>query len=235
MPEAIQTLIANLSEQEKSHLFELFVNEYLKVGFGIMGKADLEVLIYSILEKIGLGTLGNYQKSLVLGITESRIKSLHEKSSVKYSILSEEEAVTRFVEKLKSVTIRDSYIDIPIQDVALRNFLKSKLDEHNLLLQTQLNENIFRLNAEDFLRFINIFNSERDIITEIIEKITTQNVDLSQYGLTIDIGIGEEDIKTKFIAFIKKKGPKIALQIIASLIPGGTIASKFVNAVVEAI
>ena len=107
--------------------------------------------------------LSDYDTSIELGLTKQRVRALQEKYSVRYDVIKEDVAIARFLEKLEYAKIEGSYIDIPIQDIALKNYLEAELDANNLLLQKQLNSNIFRLRSDDLLSFIDILEPEKEI------------------------------------------------------------------------
>jgi hypothetical protein len=233
MAKKIDGILTNLSLDKKCELFDFILNEYLKGGFGSMNKSDIDVLVYAVLQKSGMDKLSDYNTSIELGLTKQRVRALQEKYSVKYDVIEDKEAIKKFQEKLKHAKIEGSYIDIPIQDIALKNYLEAKLDDNNLLLQKQLNSNIFRLRSDDLLSFIDILEPEKEVAKDVIEEIIKREGSLTKEGIKIDVKKG--DVKTQLLTVLKNKGPKITVQILAGLIPGGTIASTVVSAIASAV
>jgi hypothetical protein len=233
MAKKIDGILTNLTSDKKCELFDFTLNEYLKGGFGSMNKSDIDALMYAVLQKSGMDELSDYDTSIELGLTKQRVRALQEKYSVRYDVIKEDVAIARFLEKLEYAKIEGSYIDIPIQDIALKNYLEAELDANNLLLQKQLNSNIFRLRSDDLLSFIDILEPEKEISKKVIAKIIEREGVLTKEGLGIDIKKG--DVRTQLIAVLKSKGPRIAVQILAGLIPGGTIASTVIGAIASAV
>jgi hypothetical protein len=163
MAKKIDGILTNLTSDKKCELFDFTLNEYLKGGFGSMNKSDIDALMYAVLQKSGMDELSDYDTSIELGLTKQRVRALQEKYSVRYDVIKEDVAIARFLEKLEYAKIEGSYIDIPIQDIALKNYLEAELDANNLLLQKQLNSNIFRLRSDDLLSFIDILEPEKEI------------------------------------------------------------------------
>jgi hypothetical protein len=233
MANKIDGILTKLTSDKKCELFDFTLNEYLKGGFGSMNKSDIDALVYAVLQKSGMDKLSDYDTSIELGITKQRVRALQEKYSVRYDVIKEDVAIERFLDKLKYAKIEGSYIDIPIQDIALKNYLEAKLDANNLLLQKQLNSNIFRLRSDDLLSFIDILEPEKEVAKDVIEEIIKREGVLTKEGIEIDVKKG--DVRTQLVAVLKKKGPRIAVQILAGLIPGGTIASTVVSAIASAV
>ena len=59
--------------------------------------------------------------------------------------------IDKFFEMCAHAKTAGKYIDIPVYDVAIKNLLENKLEEHNIVLHSQLNSKIFRLRAEDLI------------------------------------------------------------------------------------
>lgn len=228
-----EKMIANLSSDKKCELFDFFLNEYLKGGFGSMNKSDIDVLVYAVLQKSGMDELSDYDASIELGITKQRIRALQEKYSIRYDVIEEDVAIDRFLKKLRHAKIEGAYIDVPIQDIALKNYLEAKLDANDLLLHKQLNSNIFRLRSDDLLSFIDILVPEDQISKEVIAKIIENEGALTNEGINIDVKKG--DIKTQLVDVLRKKGPRVAIQILTGLIPGGTVAKTVIDAIASAV
>lgn len=224
----IQELFNTMSLEEKEKLLELILENYLVSGFGTLGKTDFETLLFHALLKMGCNTLSDYNLSMALQITPRKVQSLKERVSVRFPSLSREEALNRFSEKLAYCRIDGIYIDIPINDIALKNHIEALLDEHNILLHTQLNSKVFRLRMDDLFDLLLAIDPDNTIRDQVVQ--TLQNNQGIIDGITQAIDVSDQrTILVKLKETLKSQGPRLAINALAALIPGGTLAQTLIG------
>lgn len=166
-----------LSENKSDALDFIFEN-VLKSGFGTLNKTELESILFAaIMNYSAQANLTDYKLGMYLQITQQRVRNLKERVSVKYCIINDEEAIDIFIEKLSNARVDGVYIDIPIYDIALKNYLVDLLEKENILLHSQLNPKIFRIRLDDLFDLMMVIESVRNeagnlSITEIRENIS---------------------------------------------------------------
>jgi len=83
----------------------LFLQEYLKTGFGSLVKKDVDLLVFSILHDLGAFGLEremeNYAIARGLKITGARLKTLQRESHARWQLRSPEKLLERTLEQLK--------------------------------------------------------------------------------------------------------------------------------------
>lgn len=231
------TLIQNpiLPGKEKEAIEFLFSNCF-KSGFGTLSKSEIDLILFTtILKYSSHSNKTDYSLSKYLQITQNRIRSLKEKVSVKYLSISKEEAINIFVKNSEFAKIEDKYIDIPINDIAMKNELEAILDDKNILMHYQLNPKIFRIRIDDFLELIiqfELINStgkkESDIEKRIInalKKIASSNEEVMK-KVTCDGSSMADLTKTTLKESLVKGGIAFGVDLIASLVPGGAFLSE---------
>lgn len=136
----------------REEAFNFIVGETLKFGLGVLNKSEVDLIFFSAVMKYSsIEDKSDYNLSLLLKITPSRVRVLKEKYSVKFQEINEKEMIDKFFEMCAHAKTAGKYIDIPVYDVAIKNLLENKLEEHNIVLHSQLNSKIFRLRAEDLI------------------------------------------------------------------------------------
>ena len=137
---------------QRDKAFRFIIEETLKSGFGVMNKSEMDLIIFAaLIEHSVAKDQSDYEMALLLKVTPQRIRSLKEKYSVKYQKLREEDMVNEFIEMCKSAKIDEKYVDIPVYNVATKNFIENILHKEKILLHSQLNSRIFRLRTDDLI------------------------------------------------------------------------------------
>ena len=206
-----------------------------RAGFGALSKTDLDLILFSAILKFGEEVKTNdHDLSKYLQITQQRIRNLKEKASVKYLMITREEAIKRFTEKAASAKPEDIFLDIPIFDIAVKNEIEAILDENNILLYSQLNWKIFRLRIDDFLELSILFETEAEVgksreeteekIMADIRKLVAENEEFQKNITAGENKIAELSKKALKDALVKG-GISFGIDLLASLVPGGTFVS----------
>lgn len=226
-----------IKEENKSAALEFILKNAFKSGFGTLNKSELDLILFAAIMKFGYDGDTDLQLSKYLQITQRRISNLKEKVSVKYSLIDTKEAIRYFIEKLEFAKKSDTYIDVPIADVAVKNEVEGILDKYNLLLHSQLNQKIFRIRIDDLFELLLIFQSEEqsDIpYDDFREKVLSNLKNNTEVLKKIEMVVSSEgEIEHRFKNKLLKSGVDIGLEILKEVVPGGGIALKAVDILIK--
>lgn len=226
-----------IKEENKSAALEFILKNAFKSGFGTLNKSELDLILFAAIMKFGYDGDTDLQLSKYLQITQRRISNLKEKVSVKYSLIDTKEAIRYFIEKLEFAKKSDTYIDVPIADVAVKNEVEGILDKYNLLLHSQLNQKIFRIRIDDLFELLLIFQSEEqsDIpYDDFREKVLSNLKNNTEVLKKIEMEVSSEgEIEHRFKNKLLKSGVDIGLEILKEVVPGGGIALKAVDILIK--
>ena len=227
----------------KEREFADFITHNLfKQGFGVMSKSEIDLVLFASILKFG-DTLGksDYELSKYFQISQARIRSLKEKLSVKYEVIDVSTAIDHFQEKLEFARIDDPFIEIPINDIAVRNALVSLLDESNILIKSELNPKNFKLRIEDLFELLLVF--ERKLSRE--EKVLSNEDLIKSFAIGLrqrrdlleKLKISDFSEKDGYLKLLKdglkKVHVSIGIDFIASLVPGGYLVSAPVKLILD--
>lgn len=224
-----------IKEEKKAEAFDFIIENAFRSGFGTLSKTELDAILFAALMKFGeKQETTNLELSKVLQITQRRIQNLKESVSVKYLQINEEEAIAEFIDKLEYAKRDDKYIDIPINDVAVKNEIEGILDKNNILLHSQLNPKIFRIRIDDLMEMMIVFETieNKDLGLEeikqgIIEKIkVSDEMLLEKYDIVFE---NDEEIYPELKDKLLKSGVDISLGLIELLLPGGGVTTKVIS------
>jgi len=239
MEEMMENITSSIpiKEENKSAALEFILKNAFKSGFGTLNKSELDLILFAAIMKFGYDGDTDLQLSKYLQITQRRISNLKEKVSVKYSLIDNKKAIKYFIEKLEFAKKSDTYIDVPIADVAVKNEVEGILDKYNLLLHSQLNQKIFRIRIDDLFELLLIFQSEEqsDIPYDDFRKKVLSNLKNNTEVLKkIEMEVSSEGtIGHRFKNKLLKSGVDIGLEILKEVIPGGGIALKAVDILIK--
>ena len=213
-----------ISEENKVVALDFILKNAFKSGFGTLSKSELDLILFAAIIEYGDKSYSDLELSKYLQITKRRIDSLKEKVSVKYSSITTKQAIDYFMQKLEFSKKDSIYIDIPINEVAVKNEIEGILDKYNLLLHSQLNQKIFRIRIDDLFELLLIFQSEsqrehsydvlrRDVLlkleknSDVLKKI---EMDISSEGLN----------ENKFKKKLFDSGIDIGLEVLKAVVQG---------------
>lgn len=224
-----------IKDDKKAEAFDFIIDNAFRSGFGTLSKTELDSILFAGLMKFGeKQDITNLELSKVLQITQRRIQNLRESVSVKYLQINAEEAIDEFIDKLEYAKRDDKYIDVPINDVAVKNEIEGILDKNNILLHSQLNPKIFRIRIDDLMEIIILFETIRDVNLKledikqnIIEKVkASDDILLDKYGIEFH---NDDEIYPTLKDKLLKSGVDISLELIKLLIPGGGVAAIIID------
>lgn len=207
-----------------------------------MSKSEIDLLFFASILKFD-DTIGksDYELSKYFQISQARIRSLKEKLSVKYDVIDVSTAIDYFQEKLEFARIDESFIEIPINDIAVRNILVSLLDESNILIKSELNPKNFKLRIEDLFELLLVIerkvnNEEKFVSNEDLIKSFSLSL-MQRHDLLEKLKITDFSVNEGYLKILKERLKKVpvslGIEFIANLVPGGYLVSTPVKLILE--
>jgi hypothetical protein len=229
-------LTSPITDENKSAALDFIFENALKSGFGTLSKTELDTILFAAIIEFGeKNSTTDLELSKYLQITQRRVQSLREKISIKYlEPISREKAIRYFVDQLGFAKKEDKYIDIPINDIAVKNEIEGLLDENHMLLHYQLNSKIFRLRIDDLLELVLLIESNKTGETlsglkeKIVDSIKKSEGAIKDLNITIECN-DENKIYHNLNQKIIKSGVDVGLAIIKATVPGGGIAVEIIE------
>ncbi len=224
-----------ISANSKNEALDFIMSNCFKSGFGALSKTDIDLILFTaILKYSDDNKKSDFELSKYLQITQQRIRNLREKASVKYPTLTRSEAIDEFLEKCEFSKVEETYIDIPINNIVIKNEIEAMLDDANILLHSQLNPKIFRLRINDFYELsilLELYNNKnlkkKDIEQKIIKQIKTKAKKDNDFKKRLeDGGWNLKDLTASTLKeSLLKGGLSLGVEALASFLPGGAFLS----------
>jgi hypothetical protein len=216
---------------KKSEALDFILSNSFRSGFGTLSKTELDLILFTAVSKYS-GDKGDseYELSKYLQITQQRIRNLKEKASVKYLAVNQKDAINKFIEKCEYAKIEDNYIDIPINDVSIKNEIEGMLDKAHILVHYQLNPKIFRMRVDDFFELTMLLEHSinPEVKMEDLEKKVVKAIKMKTKGHEKFKAILNEQgsdlaqlTKSTLKQALVKGGFSFGIDLLASAIPGG--------------
>jgi len=211
--------INDFSNEEKINAFDDLVQKYYDKNFGTFSKTDIDTFMFSKLVQHYFNNKNKYDDydlSIMLGISQQRIRNLRVAQQLRYpQKLEWEESLALCVENAHFD--RDTMtFKITIQDPNIMNEIKHFIENKGGYIEVHLNNKLLQIKSQYFVLLLLELNG-KDNESEIIEKIRKQ--------LKKDEQTDSELTKESMSTLIAGEG----IQVIASILecfPGGSIASK---------
>lgn len=152
----------NTIEKEKLIVDRLEEAEVFTKRFGSFSKSDYETLMFSIYRDLQMGSCRDYETSLALGITESKVRSLRVKSQLRYP-----EELDWKGELCKALNRGDFdqsnlTITIMIENPSVHSLLKNKIESMYGTVRLSLNSKLMTLPVESYLLLAMELEEDRD-------------------------------------------------------------------------
>lgn len=235
-------LIATFSTDEKAMAFDLIADSFYKRNFGTTSKTDLDCLLFAILLKHCREhhrDFGDYYLSKQLGVTQSRIRSLKQKSALRYpSIIDNLDWQREFVQCIKDAKYDDvsKLVKVCVRDVNVLIEIRHFLEEQGGYDEYQLNPKLFQCRLDLFLLLCqSLDGGQQHFDKEQTAKLTalkkTLKKDSAKDGLQQIISGDLKGGLSKFVLNAAKEGICMLLQ----LLPFGGIAGDALKLLIEVI
>ena len=169
-------MIKNVST--KNHIFvKEFLEEYLSRGFGSMSKRDIDVLLMHLLMKhTDLSDENNFNLSIRLKLTETKVKNLKYEANLKYTDSLEDNIKEEFLSLLSKAKLqiigKETWISVIVEDTFLRNAIKAKVKENGSFTDSSFNSEIVKISVDDFSYLMYVFSDDKE--QKYIEKEITR-------------------------------------------------------------
>jgi len=174
-----------LREKEEKNFANNLLDEYLARGFGSLSKREIDVLMMNLLTKYtDVADMSNFDLSIKLKLTESKIKNLKYEANLKYREDTEEFIKNSFLTllgkaRLKKDKNKNITIAIAIEDNFLRNAISAKVKGRGSYTDTSFNSEIVKIDIDDFVYLLDIFYDDKEKlkIKKSIENLLASNGD----------------------------------------------------------
>jgi hypothetical protein len=140
---------------------DTFLREYLADGMATMTKREIDILVMHLLmDTCGLANASNYDLSIKLKLSESRVKSLRYEARLKYPIsdtyvqdqlLIVLHSAQFELDKNDQTNYEKMKVSFVCEDVYLRHALQGILKSQGRFADTSFNTEIVRIEAESLL------------------------------------------------------------------------------------
>ncbi len=228
------------SHKDKAEALDFVFENAFKAGFGALSKSELDAILFAAIMKFSAQEhTTDLHLSKYLQITQRKVRNLKEAVSVKYLQIGSRDAINYFVEKLSYAKKDGYFIDVPINDIAVKNEIEGLLDEYNILLHSQLNSKIFRVRIDDLYDLLIIFEAKMsenqsvdDIKAEFAKRIRDNEVKLKKHLKNVELSDDTRmaiDIKK----MLYKSGVDIGLEVIKAIVPGSGIAINIIDKLIN--
>lgn len=159
------------SNEEKIKAFDMISMKYFERNFGTMTKADFETVLFSIfLEHLieGGEAYDDYQVSKVLGITQSKVRTLKMKKELQYPHNDKDEWKAQFVNLIQyAVYDKESrMVSLLISDVGIQTELRYYMEINHLYDECPPNVHQFKCRLDFFLKICEKLSDEEIILSE---------------------------------------------------------------------
>lgn len=176
----------DLTCEEKARCFDKLCDRYYNRNFGRMTKSDLDLLMFHFyMENLKKAAKSgekvkdtDYAISKQLGISQQKIRNL----KVKHQLIYPDENWDwkhEFAELIKNATIDDKhFVSVNVRDPNLFIELKNQVEENGSFVDTQLNQSILKIPADQFLELaisVDENDSTRKKITNELKKQFSTN------------------------------------------------------------
>lgn len=224
------------SIEEKCHLFDEISKLYFAQNFGSTSKADFETLIFSELIEHQLNSndaIDDYTLSKLLGITQSRIRTLKERKELKYPHKGFEWKAA-FADEIRNAKYdsSDHYIKVIVQDINVMNEVRHYIESHGWYDECSLNKKLLRIPldcfADVFLENTELEKVFSDDVKKKLKSIQRKNSGCAEYlkdftkdGLKDFLMIASKEVICDAIKLLPFGGvAKIAFDYLTKILEG---------------
>ena len=149
-----------------------FLQHYLAVGIGALGKKDTDALVMHLLDKYGLpgGTplagYPNQEVSALLKAPVSKIKQLRYEAGLKYGGRVEDQARARLLQALARAVLEldGKRVHLIIEDTLAKQWLQGELKNRGLLFDLSFNNELLKVDAKGLFA----------LLAEVFDKTETE-------------------------------------------------------------
>lgn len=138
--------------------------------FGSFSKSDYEVLMFSIYRDLQMESCRDYEMSLALGITESKVRSLRVKSQLCYpKELNWKDELCKALSK-GNLDKKELTITIMIEDPSVHNLLKNIIEKTYGTVRLSLNSKLMTLPVESYLLLAMELEEDKETVLQKLNQ-----------------------------------------------------------------
>jgi NAD+--asparagine ADP-ribosyltransferase len=174
--------------EEYENFVSTFLKNYLENGMGTMSKREIDILVMHLLTKYSdIGEKSNYDLSIFLQLSESRIKSLRYEAKLKYP--PDEK---KYVEKEFLTVLARSQFDTDkkkiifvIEDTYLRHAINGRLKAKGMFADTSFNSELVKVDVTSLETIIremygnDVGDKYKEALNTLLEKEKKDEQELS--------------------------------------------------------
>ena len=175
-----EDMIYNLINLEQSFKARTVEAELFTRRFGSFSKSDYEVLMFTIFLDSIAEPLRDYDISIALGITESKVRNLRVKSQLMYPRnLEWTEELTKSIEH-GYYDKTAGQITVTFEDPSIQNLMKNKIEESFGTVGQTLNVKQLVLPVESFLLLAAFAEQdENKVLTKLNEELARESANVA--------------------------------------------------------
>lgn len=151
-------LLTALSADKRAEFAQKFIQRFIDPAFGSMSKAEIELLVFSLLHEIGAMEEANtqYEVARALRITPSRVRSLKMQMRLRDVRQTDDVLRQRIVECLSRSRFlkQGAAIEFGIEDPLVREDAVARLKLLGATADSSFNQELVRIQLEAFVDFI---------------------------------------------------------------------------------
>lgn len=222
---ALGDRIEALSPESKAAFTRLFLARYLEPAFGTMSKAEIDVLVFSLLHQVGViaGERTHYEIARDLRLTPARVRTLKMQMALRDAAQTEAVLHDRIVEAISALRfVKDgSLIQFGIEDPLLREDIVARLKTLGATADSSFNRELVRIQIDAFVDFMTALMPEerREAVRQAL----------------IAAGMPDDSLEAVLIGALEQLGKKVAGQagdLVAK--QAGELAGPAITAVLNA-
>lgn len=161
-----------INNNDRQNIGGRFLEEYLKVGFGIMTKSNLEVLLFHLMqEQKCFNGMTNFAISKELKISEERVAKLAYNAQLMYSKHDDDEDRLKEILRRAQPKNEGKKIQFSIEDAYLRKLLRSKIREKNQFSDGSFQSDIVSVDIDTYIELVeDLFYTDKKHAQIIVSK-----------------------------------------------------------------
>lgn len=203
--------------EDKPGFVDDLLNHYLARGFGSLSKSETDTLMMHLLLKYSdLSARPNHDLSLMLQLTEARLKNLRYQARLKYESDHDDFIRREFFKLLEKAELvadaKDSTIQFVVEDSFVKQGIKAKLKAIGHFADHSFNSEVVKIKEGAFIDLLGeYFNAD--------EKNKIQNAAKKAMKKAEDISFNE--VMHEFIKGMIRKAGGNAVGLVAAGLSGG--------------
>jgi hypothetical protein len=193
-------LIEALTPDNQAKFVRNFLDRYLQPAFGATTKAEIDVLVFSLLHQIGVisSDRTHYEIARDLRITLTRVRSLKMQMALRDATQTEPVLHDRIIDTISSLRFAKdgSLIQFGIEDPLLREDIVARLKKLGATADSSFNRELVRIQLDAFVDFIT------DLMPDSRREVVRQSL--------IRAGMTDDSLRGVLIGALTQLGKKAA-------------------------